>query len=279
MEFKTSFRKLFAFTLGVLFAFSVNGGVPVTFYQINPVFDKEFSAELSLSGSYSGLPDIKGHFGVHPGIKTFYSLRNNLLLLSSFYYDFIPYRSQIIGIGVTELKIYPSSINYNVGLSYFPQSKQDLSNRYSLSFGMGRTLIESNRHNLDNVKLSTIESSLTNSFLEFNYIVVMNNFEQFFSGKVRARLYHEYFHTSYHEEQTTEVLNLNGDQQFVFDIMAGYGLRYTINNFKIGFQAGIGLPFNSLEFIEGSEHATSITTITEWPVVLNLNLQYAFELK
>lgn len=280
MEKRKRFTQvMIGFMLSMLITISVQGGVPVTFYQNNPLYEKEFSTEINLSGSYSGAPGVKGQLGLLPDIKVYYSLNSNLSLFSSLYYDFIPRRSQTISIGVNEHKIYPNSLNFNLGISWVPQKNQNLSNKYSLSFGIGQALVNYDQYNLSNVKTHSVGSSITVGFFEYNYIFARSKFEHYVSGKLRSRFFHSYDWYHYYENQVTDILNFDDNQQFVFDVMAGYGLKYRINDIKIGFQAGIGVPLNSLEVAEYSDFASHTTTIREVPLVLNLNMVYTFEPK
>ena len=253
---------------------SVKGGVPITFYQNNPSNDNEISAEF--------IVDV-ANYGV-PGIKAYYSLKSNLSLFSSFYYDFIPHSSTTIGLSKVTHTIKPNSLSYHIGTSYFFQNKQNSSNRYGLSLGVGRSLIEISRYYEDNsnyIKRNSIESSITTGFSEFNYIFVRENVEHYISLKFRARLYHKHIERSYSGDNVIVDFELDDNQQLVYDFIPGYGFKYNINNFKIGFQVGIGFPLNKLKDKEPTDYFSSVIKgiYRGLPIILNANIIYAFELK
>lgn len=236
--------------------------VPVTFHQYNSVKNKELSVGLNI--------------GRFLGAESNYSLSQNLHAFASFNFDFIPYTYTILG---GKFKVYPNTLSINLGGAYFVQLRDKSSKKICFKFGAGMTSLKTITYTAQNIKHNTTESSINSGFFELDYILIRKKSEHFFSGRFGTNYFHYY--KEFYEK--TGNYFVNGQNLITYNFAAGYGLKYTIRNFKIGFQVGYRRPFNDLVFTTKSNFSTvtliETITITEYGAVLNLNMVYSFELR
>jgi hypothetical protein len=258
-SFKFSFKKTIVICSVLLFFSHSSKGqlVPITFHQYNPLKEKELT--IGIHGSY------------FLGAESNYTITKNVSAFVSFNYDFMSYESKSF-FGAA-FKNYPNTTNFNIGLSYIKPLNFNSSNKLCFTFGIGRSSYKVVKFTSQNMKNSTTEASITPSFFELDYVIGRSRFEHYFT----ARLDVNYFH---HYTQTPEDggLDIVGKNITTCNVIAGYGLKYVIKNFKIGFQGGLGYPLKDLEIVNNTGNVTSSYTLTEYSPVFNLNLAYIFEI-
>ncbi len=207
------------------------------------------------------------------GLETNYSLPNNLQVFGTIGFRFIPYKSSVIGFG-TEYRNEPNDWNANLGLAYVLQSKNKPANRFSLGVGLGRTQKEGLSYFAsDGTLQSKSSSSISSGFGEAIYSLEKRKFIHFVSTRFAQHYFNKY-EEHYKASESKFIANGQSTGHLAF----GYGLKYKINNFKLGLQLGFYLPTGSLSYSESSPNITTSSSIVDGPgTVFNLNVHYTIK--
>ncbi len=236
--------------------------LPNTFNHHSQSHTKDFSLGL--------------HLGWTNSIRANYSLKSDWAVFCAFNYNFIPYKSKTIPFG-TEFKKYPNIADLNIGITFSPQTSGQV-NRYLFSMGIGSTLLESTTYSTQrNRKHSEFNGFIMSGFLETSYLINRKNFEHFITGMFISRYFHNLKQT-YFDNELVVSNELDFGKQMIYEIMFAYGVKYKMDNVRIGIQAGIGIPVNKLEHTETFEGGSTSRSIGYFSRVLNLSIAYSFNL-